>query len=674
MKKKKDKKYPKSFAKRLTWRIMLTLLVVMGLTSAIIYSFGRLLLYTESEYLIEQIVRKKARGVEHVLSNITVTSLNTVPEIEERLGNPDKLFNLMERLVHLNPLIHSCSISFTENYYPKKGRLFCPYAVQVDSVTIKRFNLNKPEDDYLKDQWFVEGMKAKEGYWSEPYISSTNTPIASYLAPIHDKDGKTVAVFGIDLSLDDLEKEVISNRQYQKRIAEAKQGKDASKEHIIKKKESYDTNFYIIIVDSTGQYLMHPDRDRVGRENMFTYAKQEKDTLATELAKKLTAREEFETDGTHLENPITLEDTDVNAFYLPIKNTNWELCFIMPHLIVIILGVAIGGIMVFFISFGLLVVFFAGRHSIKKAVKPLNQLAASANEVAKGNFETQLPVVKKKDEICMLRDSFEQMQYSLRQYVDELKSTTAQKAAFENELKVAHDIQMSMLPKIFPPYPERKDIDIYGQLTPAKAVGGDLFDFYIHDEKLYFCIGDVSGKGVPASLFMAVTRSLFRNVSTHEPKPHRIIEAMNNSMSEGNEQDMFVTLFVGVLDLATGTLQYCNAGHDAPLVIGQEVSILPCASNLPIGVLANFSYKQQVTSLEPGTTMFLFTDGLNEAENIHHAQFGDERIMQHAQQQVAEHNQQPEPLITAMTKAVHDFVGYAEQSDDLTMLAIAYKP
>ncbi len=188
------------------------------------------------------------------------------------------------------------------------------------------------------------------------------------------------------------------------------------------------------------------------------------------------------------------------------------------------------------------------------------------------------------------------------------------------------------------------------------------------------CIGDVSGKGVPASLFMAVTRSLFRNVSTHEPEPHRIVEAMNNSMSEGNEQDMFVTLFTGVLDLATGILQYCNAGHDAPLIIGQKVSILPCIANLPIGVLPNFSYEQQEVTLEPDNTLFLFTDGLNEAENINHDQFGDERIMQYAWQQVAEHNQQPKPLITAMTQAVHDFVGEAEQSDDLTMLAISYKP
>jgi len=232
---------------------------------------------------------------------------------------------------------------------------------------------------------------------------------------------------------------------------------------------------------------------------------------------------------------------------------------------------------------------------------------------------------------------------------------------------------MSMLPKTFPPYPERKDIDIYGSLTPAKGVGGDLFDFHIRDEKLFFCIGDVSGKGVPASLYMAVTRSLFRNVSSHESDPERIVAALNKAQSEGNDTNMFVTIFVGVLDLATGQLHYCNAGHDAPLLVGRDVAALPCDPNLPIGVIADFKFSRQQLVLDTGTTIFLFTDGLNEAENAQHQQFGDNRIWQLAKKQLAANNHQPQQLIETMTQAVHQFVGDAEQSDDLTMLAIQYK-
>ena len=323
---------------------------------------------------------------------------------------------------------------------------------------------------------------------------------------------------------------------------------------------------------------------------------------------------------------------------------------------------------------GLIVVFFAGRRGIKKVSNPLHQLAASANEVAKGHFDTPLPEVKSRDEIHLLRDSFDGMQQSLTQYIEELKSTTAQKSAMESELKIAHDIQMSMLPKTFPPYPERTDVDIYGTLTPAKGVGGDLFDFYIRDEKLFFCIGDVSGKGIPAALVMAVTRSLFRNISSYVPEPSAIAFALNNALNDNNDANMFVTLFLGVLDLKTGLLKYCNAGHDAPLLVGRDVGTLPCVSNLPVGVITNFKYQQQEAQIDPQTTIFLFTDGLNEAENVDHAQYGDLRIHSVAKRVLAAGEQQPLNIIYEMSEAVRSFVGDAEQSDDLTMLAVQYQP
>ena len=329
--------------------------------------------------------------------------------------------------------------------------------------------------------------------------------------------------------------------------------------------------------------------------------------------------------------------------------------------------------MILIILIGMLAVYFFGRRTIKKSTKPLKQLAESANEVAKGNFGTPLPPLTSRDEIHMLRDSFEQMQHSLTRYVEELKSTTAQKASFESELKIAHNIQMSMLPKTFPPYPDRDDIDIFGTLMPAKAVGGDLFDFYIHNEQLIFCIGDVSGKGVPASLFMAVTRSLFRNVSAHEVKPHLIVKALNESLSENNDLYMFVTLFVGVLDLQTGLLRYCNAGHDSPLLIGRGVDVLPCDSNLPIGIQPDWEFTEQEVLIDRHTTIFLFTDGLNEAEDISHAQFGDQRIRGVAESLLVTGNHRPTTVVKKMNEAVHAFVGNAEQSDDLTMLAIQYK-
>ena len=244
--------------------------------------------------------------------------------------------------------------------------------------------------------------------------------------------------------------------------------------------------------------------------------------------------------------------------------------------------------------------------------------------------------------------------------------------SIENELQIASTIQRGMLPHLFPTYPDRKDVQIYASLTPAKDVGGDLFDFYIRDEQLFFCIGDVSGKGVPASLFMSVTRSIFRSVSARESMPDRIVTAMNEIMSDMNQTNMFVTLFVGVLNLQTGHLYYCNAGHDAPLLVGAGVGQLPCDSNIPVGVMPTWKYSLQEALIYTGTAIFLFTDGLTEAENAEQAQFQMERVTQVAEQALANKQLQPRQLIGLMTDAVHRFVGDAEQSDDLTMMVIQY--
>ncbi len=264
------------------------------------------------------------------------------------------------------------------------------------------------------------------------------------------------------------------------------------------------------------------------------------------------------------------------------------------------------------------------------------------------------------------------MQQSLVKYIEELKDTTAQKASIERDLHIASGIQMGMLPKNFPTRADRDDVQLYASLTPAKEVGGDLFDFYFRDEKLFFCIGDVSGKGVPASLFMAVTRSIFRTVSAHESMPDSIVATMNETIADMNETNMFVTLFVGVLDLPTGLLRYCNAGHDAPLLVGAGVGELPCDPNIPVGFMPSWQYTLQEAEIYTGTTIFLFTDGLTEAEDATHAQFQMERITEVATQALSRQQQEPRQLIDLMTDAVHQFVADAEQSDDLTMMGIQY--
>ena len=246
-------------------------------------------------------------------------------------------------------------------------------------------------------------------------------------------------------------------------------------------------------------------------------------------------------------------------------------------------------------------------------------------------------------------------------------SLKEKKDRMENELRIGHNIQMSMIPKIFPPFPERKDIDMAASIVPAKEVGGDLYDFYIRDEKLIFCIGDVSGKGVPASLLMAVTRSLFRTVSAHEKSPQRIVTLMNDSMTDMNENEMFVTFFCGVLDMASGHLRYCNAGHNPPMVYTDKLQFLPTKPNLPLGIMPGMSFVEQETDLTYDDAIYLYTDGLTEAENAAHEQFGEARM-----EEVLRTRRNAQDNLEAMQKAVADFVGDADPSDDLTMLFIHY--
>ena len=656
LKKKPTTGYPKSFAKRLTWRIMLRMIIIMIIPVLLLFWLTYGIVKIGAFSICERVLKGEKEEVRRITSDLYMAATNTAPFIEEDLDKPDRMYDIMNRMLKLNPYMRSCGIYFVEGYYPQKGRLFAPYASRRDSTIINESQEACDQgNDYVKAEWFKEAISSKEGYWAKPFLDndSAQSPLVSYLLPIRDARQRTVAVLGVDLSLSWLNEKMqpLNEKMQPTRALNWKNSEEWNPEY----------QLYFFMTDSTGTILVHPDTKRLVVENMQPYINDDNKNWG--YLSVADSREEEKV----VEGVKTLLCRQV------VKYTDWDICLVMPLFFIDVVGYAIAGIAIMFILLGLLVVYFFGRRSIKKQVRPLKQLATTADEVAKGNFNTVLPELKSRDEIHMLRDSFGQMQQSLTRYVEDLRNATAQKAAIENELKIAHDIQMSMLPKTFPPYPERDDIDIYGSLTPAKGVGGDLFDFYIRNEQLFFCIGDVSGKGVPASLYMAVTRSLFRNVSQHVSKPSEIINDMNQAQSDGNDTNMFVTLFVGALDLKTGMLRYCNAGHDAPLLMGQDVKLLPCDCNLPIGVIAEFTFQQQEIQLERPTTLFLFTDGLNEAENIDHAQFGDERIEKIAESMVADGQLEPIQVIRHMTDAVHTFVGIAEQSDDLTMLAIEIK-
>ena len=555
----------------------------------------------------------------------------------------DSMFVYSRSMILNNPDFYNCSIAFEPNYFKEHGRYFSAYSKH-DGDSIRTMQGGNDNYQYFYMDWYLLPKLLDQPCWTEPYMdydvpSNTSEMVSSYCKALKDPNGKVFAVVNISLSLKWLSNTISAVKPY--------------------------PNSYSIMIGRGGTYFVHPDSTKISRETIFTQTLEHPDTAITALGHAMQNGEEGM-------KRMEINGEDCYVFYKPLGKTGCSMAIVCPESDIFggfnRLRHTVTGI----VCIGLLLMLFFFIRIITRELIPLRRLAEEAETIASGHFDTVLPDFKRIDEIGQLSHTFNNMQQSLVKYIDELKSTTSQKVSFERELKIASGIQMGMLPKDFPTSRERDDVQLYASLTPAREVGGDLFDFYFRDEKLFFCIGDVAGKGVPASLFMAVTRSVFRTISARESMPDRIIASLNATIIDMNESNMFVTLFVGVLDLPTGRLRYCNAGHDAPLLVGAGMGPLTCDSNIPVGVIPSWKFTLQETRIFTGTTIFLFTDGLTEAENANHEQFQLERISEVAEQSLERQEQNPKQLIDQMTTAVHQFVGDAEQSDDLTMMAIQY--
>ena len=649
---KTEKKYNRSFAARLSRWVMLVVLVMMAGLAYLLFDAVKTSIVEISGNNFHSSMRSSDRAICDVMSDVSVAVRNNIHDIESHLAQPDYMQDVVRRMVSENPRIRSCGISFVDSYYPQKGRWFCPYALRNDSMLVETRLLGSADNDYLTNEWFQEAVAKDSAAWSKPFFDGEDatTPLVAYMHPVHDSKGRVVAIVGADLSLDFMTRILLEQDSIINNEAWLPSTHD---------------RYYSYVLSSDGTFITHPNERRIQKGNFYVHVKDvDEPGRAAETVANMRKGERSSEETAH---PLLVNRKETYLYYAPMTGTDWMLAVPAPKSSLDSTGIITGVGIVFVILFVLLVTYLVCYITILRTAKPLKLLAETADSVAQGRFDTPLPVIKHRDEICQLRDSFENMQQSLANYVEELKNTTMAKASIENELKIAHSIQMSMLPKTYPAFPDRHDIDIYGQVKPAKAVGGDLYDFFIRDEKLFFCIGDVSGKGVPASLVMAVSRSLFRNIAAHTTEPQLMVRGINESLSAQNDTNMFVTLFVGVLDLQTFTLDYCNAGHDSPAMIADgEVTMLPCDSNIPAGVMSGWQFTRQQTQMQPGSSIFLYTDGLNEAEDISHRQFGMTRVVETAQ---ATENT-PQQLIATMTEAVRQFVGPAEQSDDLTMLAI----
>ena len=627
-------KYIHSFSTKLSLYILLVVAFVFVAGFVWNYRTSRDFVSNEAVERVQASLNGTVMKIDNVLNSVETVIKNMSWEVSENCDDPESMYKLTRMMLVNNPFISGSAVAFEPNYFKEKGLYFSPYSYRVgDSIYNKQ--LGHEENDYHYDDWYQIPKILGKPYWSEPYFDDGGAEImmTTYSFPLFDAEGKLFAIFTADVSLDWFAEQVNSINPYE--------------------------NSVNIMISRGGTFIVHSNKDAVLNETIFTSYSAMNVSRFKEVGHKMQ-------DG---ESGVATFERDGQEFYFvysPIKTTGWSVAVSCPYSEVFAGVDSMRSNMFWIAVFVLVIMAILCYVTIYRLTSPLAHFAQSANDIAHGNFSARLPRVRSRNEMRMLRDSFYYMQRSLIKYTEELKTTVANNERIESELRIAREIQMGMIPKMFPPFPERKDVDLYAMLVPAKEVGGDLYDFFIENEKLYFIIGDVSGKGIPASLVMAVTCRLFRTVASHVSDPAEIVASLNNALAESNESNMFCTFFLGILDLQSGELLYCNAGHNAPLLVAPDGAVKPIAvnPNLPLGVIGGFPYVAHNMILEKGTMLFLYTDGVTEAENPLKELYSDARL----KEVLATAGGNARDVVNSVKSSVDAYATGTEQSDDITIL------
>lgn len=357
----------------------------------------------------------------------------------------------------------------------------------------------------------------------------------------------------------------------------------------------------------------------------------------------------------------------VHILLAPVFQDRW----ILWQYIFIVVGIALN-----FISIVSLLFLHYVERNITEPLEKLSELAVEFSGLdhrdteKSREFLKRTPQIHTGDEVEKLSGSFSRMMEDITDYVQNLESITREKERIEAELNVATQIQMDMLPGIFPPFPERKEIDIFATMKPAREVGGDFYDFFLLDEKhLAVVVADVSGKGVPAALFMVIAKTLIKNQAQQGDSPQDVFSIVNNQLCEGNEAGVFVTAWLGILDLENGLLTFVNGGHNPPVVLHKGKAELLKAPGFVLAGMEDIQYHQKEYRLFPGDKLFLYTDGVTEAENRRQEMYGEKRLLQVLEEKEGLDAQK---LVDGILWDVERFTAGAEQFDDITMVALVY--
>lgn len=620
--------------------------LLIAVFAALIFSASLGFMFTQSLRTVRneaisratQVLDNTVLRVNTILQRVEIAADNTDWLVMRHLDTPDSLFVYSRQALQHNPGLSGCSISFEPYYFRERGLYFSAFAMN-DNGVIRTTQKGNSLYEYFYMDWYLLPKMLDRAVWTEPYFDYnprniySKEMIASYCKPLKDEFGMFMGTLSVDISLGWLSETISSVKPY--------------------------PNSYSIMIGEGGTYFVHPDQNKLLYQTIFTETLDHPDPTLSELGHAMLRGEEGM-------RQIVFEGTKDYVFFKPLGNTGWSVAIVCPESDVLSGYTKLKRIVIAIVVLGLIMMLFVFIRIVGKELEPLKKLAYQTGTIAEGHFDQTLPDDGRTDEIGQLTQSFGNMQQSLINYIEELKETTALTASFENELKVASDIQMSMLPRVFPDY---KGLDLYASMTPAKEVGGDLYGYVMKDDKLYFCVGDVSGKGVPASLFMAQSAQLFRVLAAEGMSPAHIATYMNNELADNNDTSMFVTMFIGLLYTTSGELEFCNCGHNSPVLDGRFIEMQH--TNLPIGLIKDYSFESETIADIHGKTMLVYTDGLNEAENPAKELFGDEHILQ---QMASMGGMSSRQVLDKITAAVEKHRAGTDPNDDMTLMCIILHP
>ncbi len=628
----------KNFASRLS---LYVLLISAGLMIAVTVWLS---------IIAASVLRQNARErVQLTLDNMILEIENVLTEVERAVDNLDwvvtknlddeeYLYDLTREMVSANANVIGSAVAFEPGFY--KGRYyFSPYTYIGDvSGELHTIQLGNENYDYPTLDWYQIPKLLGHAYWSEPYYDDGGggQRMSTYSMPINDKDGNFIGILTADLSL-----EWMSDM-----LATIKPFDDS----------------YSLIIGRNAAYIAHPNDEKVLNETIFTSAIQMSDTTAFGVGRDMLA-------GHRGMRRFMNDDDSSFVVYGPLSN-GWSVAMVCSYGDVFGMAMAVMVIITVFLVIGLVALFFGCRRIISRMTSPVVEFGNAAMTIAKGTFNATIPEVHSKDEIRTLRNSLAYMQSSINSYIEELKTTTASNERYESELNIAREIQKSMLPVNFP---DISTFDLYAEVQPAKEVGGDLYDFLHVGDTVFFLVGDVSGKGVPAALFMSITRAAFRFIGSLGLPLAEVVSSVSDCLSDGNESNMFVTIFAGRLDLKTGELEYCNAGHNPIVIVDPDgkASFLHAKPNLAAGLFRGFKYEGERTKLEHGSRLILYTDGVTEAEREDKTQFGEPALLEWASH--IEKSVTAKGAAHSLHAQVKHFTEGAEQNDDITIMVIDLK-